>query len=254
MGVVYMKKASITLISMMPLLLVLSSFASAAAVSDPTGDVAHWRITGTSWGWEYNVGNKPEIDITEISYTVNGDKLTITLQIAGTIQPSGVIQYWAYLNTSDAHYWMYWSNGSGYGFAMSGDLYSGQVNQTTDIHVTSNTLSCTFPVVGTDYSTADLWGYAAEYVSPGNTFAEWWGDWIPNEHSPWWDEQNAGGGSNPGGGESTSGDNNTGGSEETSGENGDQGVSPPKTPGFEMPILIAAAGISFILLRKKYHQ
>lgn len=66
-------------------------FVSATAVSDPTGDVVHWSVTGTSWGWEYNVGSKLEIDITEISYTVNGDNLTITLQVADEIQPSNVI-------------------------------------------------------------------------------------------------------------------------------------------------------------------
>lgn len=136
---------------------------------------------------------------------------------------------------------MYWSNGSGYGSAMRGNLYSGQVNQTTDIYVTGDTISCTFPAVGMDYNTVDLWGYVVEYVSQGNTFAEWWG------------EQNAGVGSTPGSGASTSGDNTIGGSIGPVVGNSGQDVSPPKTPGFEMSILIAAS-LSFILLRRRYYH
>ncbi|HEC89847.1 MAG TPA: hypothetical protein ENI44_04625, partial [Thermoplasmatales archaeon] len=205
-----MKKRNKILIAALSAFIFLGGFASAEAISDPTGDVAHWRVTATSWGWEYNIGNKPEIDITELSYTLNGDKLTINLKVSGTIQNSELVGYWAYLNTSDANYWMYWSNGSGYGFAMSGNGYSGQFNQTSDIQATGDTISCTFTVVGTDYSNIDLWGYAAEYISPGDTFSEWWGDWIPNEHSPWWGEQNAGGGSSTNN-DNTSGDEGAGG-------------------------------------------
>ena len=55
---------------MISLLILLGSCFTAAAtsISDGTGDVWHWSYTGTTWSWAGNVANKPNIDITQISY------------------------------------------------------------------------------------------------------------------------------------------------------------------------------------------
>ncbi|MCX6665891.1 MAG: hypothetical protein NT038_07550 [Euryarchaeota archaeon] len=54
--------------------------------------------TGTVWSWQQNVTTKPNIDITEIYCTVNGETLTLTLKVQETIQEdenifSGVSQH-----------------------------------------------------------------------------------------------------------------------------------------------------------------
>jgi len=71
------------------LILLGSCFTVAAtSISDGTGDIWHWAQTGTSWSWQGNVGNKPNIDITEVSYTVEENKITLKLEVAGDIQTS----------------------------------------------------------------------------------------------------------------------------------------------------------------------
>ena len=87
-----------------------------------------------------------------------------------------------------------------------------------------------FNETGSDYSNAELWGYAAEYVEMGDTTSEWWGDWAPETHSPFWGED---------------GDDDDGG-------DGDEQQNPPSgTPGFETIAAIAAIGIALIILRRR---
>ena len=226
--------------------MVLSSMIVSAdkTESDPTGDVAHWEYTTGQWGWNYNIGNKPNIDITEISYFVSGDQLTLTLKVDGTIQSSELNWYWAFLNTSDANYWMSWMEGEGGGMAMNIEEGSMQWDLEPEIAVSGNTLSCTFDVVGSDYSNAELWGYSTEYVEAGDTTSEWWGDWAPETHSPFWgeggDDDDGGDGDDNDGGD---GDDNDGGSSGSSGSSG--------TPGLEAIAVLAAVGISLIILRRR---
>lgn len=237
------KNSILFFISILVLILSSTILSAADSKSDPTGDVAHWSFTAGHWGWSYNVGNKPDIDITELSYTVNGDQLTLTLKVAGTIQNSEVTGYWAYLNTSDATYWMSWSNNTGGGLALSLNEESMNYDWEPEITVSGNTLSCTFDVVGTDYTNTELWGWAAEYITLGDTTQEWWGDWAPNEHAPFY-------------GEDTSGDGDDS-STDDGGANGagnDSGKTTPSdggTPGFESITVIAAIALSLLVLKKR---
>jgi len=208
--------------------LVLSSLTvSAEAETDPTGDVAHWDISDGYWGWHYNIANKPNVDITEISYSVGEDQLTITIKVAGTIQNSELNMYMAYVNTSDATYWMMWSEGQGSGMAMSTVEGSYEMDFEPDITASGNTITCIFNAVGTDYTNPELWCYAVEYVAVGDTAQEWWGDWAPGTYSPFYGEEENGG-------------------------NGGSGTPPSSgTPGFETLAVIAALGVVFIILRRK---
>jgi len=97
-------KICILFISVVVMLLSSTSASADKTESDPNGDVAHWQYSTGQWGWNYNVVNKPNIDITELSYSVSGDQLTLTLKVDGTIQSSELNWYWVYLNTSDATY------------------------------------------------------------------------------------------------------------------------------------------------------
>jgi len=226
----------------------LCGIATASSISDPTGDVAHWKIQGLSGSWEYNIANKPNIDITGISYIINGNKLIITLTVAGAIESSELVKYWAYLNTSDAHYWMFWNNGEGGGFSLGESGFSGFFNQTPDVQASGNTLSGTFEIVGSNYSNIELWGGSAEYLSPGDTFHEWWGDWVPNEYAPWWGEDTSG--SQTGNGEESE-SNNTGG-ENNQNSNPSDNLPSERTPGFEMLTVILAVTLLIIAKKRKF--
>ena len=75
--------------------------ASANAVTDGTGDVHHWTLVGGIWGWQTATVEKPNIDITEISYAVNANILTITLKVNDVIQDSPTIVYIAWYTSSE---------------------------------------------------------------------------------------------------------------------------------------------------------
>jgi len=237
-------KSSILFVSVAVMLLSSMAVSADKTESDPTGDVAHWEYTTGQWGWNYNIGNKPNIDITELSYFMSGPQLTLILKVVGTIQSSELNWYWVYLNTSDATYWMSWMEGEGGGMAMNIEEGSMQWDLEPEITVSGNTLSCTFDVVGSDYSNAELWGYSTEYVEAGDMNSEWWGDWAPETHSPFWgeggDDDDGGDGDDNDGGD---GDDNDGGSSGSSGSSG--------TPGLEAIAVLAAVGISLIILRRR---
>ena len=162
--------------------------AQSGSVTDPIGDVMHWRHTDTTWGWETNIGNKPNIDITEISYIVVEDQVTLSFEVAGTITNSDLVSYWAYLNTTDSNYMLYWTNGEGTGWAMSTSGDSFQMDYSPDITASGNTITATYDAIGTFTSDINLWGWAVEYTVYGDTMSDWWADWAPNEESPYYEQ------------------------------------------------------------------
>ena len=227
-----MKRLKYGMVCSALLLLIGASFTVAAeTMTDPTGDVWHYAHTGTAWSWAGNVGGKPNIDITQISATVNGNNLTLSLTVAGAIQYSAKDWYWAYYNTTDSTYSMWWYNDTGFGIATkqgsSGDFIK-------NLTVSGNTISAVFKVLGAT-SKVELWGWAAEYTTPGvgQMTNEWWGDWAPNSKIPF---------------STTPTGNDTGGN---TGNNTGGNNSGTKTPGFEVLPLIAAVAIAAVLLRRR---
>ena len=203
--------------------------AAATTISDGTGDVWHWTNIGNTWSWAGNIASKPDIDITQISTTLNGGSLTLSLTVAGTIRSSDKIYYWAYFNTTDSTYYSFWYNGSGYAFA-SNHSYGYEMGNIT---ISGNTINTVFNVMG-DTTTVELWGWAAEYTNYLNQNTnEWWGDWAPNSKLPF---------TPPGTGGNQTGGNNTGGNNTGGGT---------KTPGFELLPAIAAIALVVVLLRRR---
>jgi hypothetical protein len=228
-----MKLRSYGIVIVSLLVLLGSCFTAAAtSISDGTGDIWHWAQTGTSWSWQGNVGNKPNIDITEVSYTVNEDKITLSLKVSGTIQTSDKIVYWVYYNSTDTQYWISYTNGTGVGFGMKGM----NITSADNVTISGDTLSVVLDVLG-DTSKIELWGYAVEYTTTAmDQYSEWWGDWAPNEKFTY--DTGTGGSSSPGGTNGTTPDNN--------------GSSPQSnTPGFEIILVIAAIAIALVLIRKR---
>jgi hypothetical protein len=223
-------KSSIVIIG---LTVILGSCFTAAAtsISDGTNDVWHWAqsLSGTGWSWQGNVGNKPNIDITEVSYTVNQDKITLSLKVSGVIQTSDKVVYWVYYNSTDTTYWLSYTNGSGGGFGMKGVMNITSVDNVT---ISGDTLSVILDVLG-DTSKVELWGYAVEYTTTvGDQTNEWWGDWAPNEKFAY-----------------NTGTDGTDGTDGTPKDN--ESGSKTKTPGFELVLVLAAVAVALIILRKR---
>ena len=244
-----MKKLRNYTIVLISLLVLLGSCFTAAATSvdDGTSDVWHWTFTFTGGRLDENIGNKPNIDIKEISYEINGDKITLKMEVVGSIQTSDKFAYWVYYNTTDTTYQMSYSNGTGGGYGFNNENMDARA--TENFTISGDTLSIILDVIG-DTTKVDLWGYAYEYSTFGDLSAEWWGDWAPNGKFPFDTMTNGTDGT-----DGTDGTNGTDGTDGTDGSDGGlddkESGSDKKTPGFELVLVLAAVTVALIVLRKR---
>ncbi|MEF8879307.1 MAG: Heimdall-CTERM domain-containing surface protein [Candidatus Thermoplasmatota archaeon] len=197
---------------------ILTISGTVAAINDDTGDVWHYKETNGGWSWDKYSGEKPNIDITDVSQSTNGNETTLTMKVNGEIENSENIEYWMYLKNDNSDYYAHYSNKNG---TVGGNTPSGIFSYQLENPVSGNTFTATFELDNPDAS-YELWGYSAETVSDSN---EWWGDYAPSEHAPWYS----------GGGDST--DN---------GDTSDKGI-----PGFEILIVTIAMALVIFLRRKK---
>ncbi len=243
-----MRKKNGIIIAVIVTLFLSCSIAAAETINDPLDDVYHWMNTATGWSWEYTVDDKPNIDISEVSAEIVGSTLTINIEVDGDIQNSEKIAYWAYYNTTDSSYWMYWTNGEGFGYATQlsqsgGNFGTGQVSASGD------TITGEFDIIG-DNIQDNFYAFAHEYTVLNDVSNEWWGDWVPNDQSPYTSESDDNGDDDTG--DDDTGDDDTG-DDSTNGEvdSNDEGTPPPQTPGFEILLLLAAFVFVVFYLRRK---
>ena len=235
-------KNGIIIFAVIGALILSCSLAAAETLTDPSGDVYHWMNTGTSWSWDYNVGNKPDIDITQVSAEITGTALTLTIKVDGSVQNSENIAYWAFYNSTDTSYWMYWTNGEGMGFASQTTQGGGNFG-TGNVSASGDTITGTYDIIG-DNTLDNFYAYAHEFTELNDVNNEWWGDWVPNDQSPYVDNT---------GGDDTGGDD-TGG--DTGGETDDDTTDgttppPPQTPGFEIILLLSAFVFVIFYFKRK---
>jgi len=218
-----MKKIGLYVLAIIAAVTIFANFASAEKISDDTDDVYYWTWNESlgTYKWAHSVTTKPNIDITEISFTTNGQQAILTMKVKGTIESSEKVTYLLYYNTTDVNYWMSYSNGTGFCMANSGTgMAWGNATASGD------TITATVNLVPTGTKLA-FWGFAAEYTSQfGDKSAEWWGDWAPQDESPWYGQNGEEGGNGGGGG---------GGG----------------TPGFEGAIFCMSLLAAFVILSRK---
>jgi len=225
-----MKKIGLYVLAFLAVSAMLATtLASAEKVTDDTDDVWHWTWnTGLGkFSWAKSTTSKPNIDITELSYTVEGGQAILKMKVKGEIENSEKVAYIVYYNTTDTNYWMSYSNGTGFCMATSGTSMAWG-----NVTVSGDTITATVNLVSTG-TESEFWGYAAEYTKIGDTSAEWWGDWAPQEESPWYE-----------------GDGGDGGDGGEDGENGD-GDGGGGIPGFEGAVLCISIVIAFVILRRR---
>ena len=247
-------KKYVFVISIFLLLGLVGISASASSLTDTTGDVAHWKVTDSTWGWSYDVGDKPNIDITGISYSTEGERLTLTMTVAGSIESSELVMYWAIMNTSDSTYLMTYTNGEGGGYAMSIGTGAGQMDFEPETTVSGNTLSCTYTVVGESFDGAEFWGYATEYTQVGDITAEWWGDWVPEDTSPFYGTESDDSSDDSSESDGTSDDatnDDQSSSETSSNDNTNSNTQTKGTPGFELLVFLASLVICVVMIKRE---
>lgn len=237
------------------LLSLLGISVSAETVTDQTSDVYHWHQSAGSYGWEANVGNKPNIDIEEVSYDLNNDKLTLSIKVVGTISSSEMVSYWCSLNSSNSNYYFGWEQGTGTGFGISSEGSYQMVEP--EITVSDDTLTAIFDKVGTLDTGVEFYGWSAEYTSYGDTSNEWWGDWAPESYAAY---DGADSEDNSNTDDATNGDDTDNTDSETvnpvaaDGDNQNKEDStdiPSDTPGFGFIALITALAAIVLIFKKK---
>jgi hypothetical protein len=199
--------------------------AQSDTIRDPTGDVMQYRWQDGRYGWSMNVGNKPNIDITEVKYSVSDNKVTLSLTVDGMISYSEEVGYNAYLVTEDSNYYFMWLDGEGIGMATSTGDGTSNMDMNPEIVATGDTITATYEIIGTFSTVEEFYGTTTEYTVIGDTSSEWWTDWAPNEQSPY---QAA---------------DQTGHSDPTNPTGG--------TPGFELFALIAAFAAVVFIIKKR---
>ncbi len=214
-------------------ILICSSLtASAISFSDPIGDV-HFGNQSDNYS---KIESRPQVDITELSVSVRGNTVVLSLTVAGGIQVSDDIMYSAYVNTTDTRYTMLLNNNEYIMAAAVNRSYGSYLYANESVTVSGDTLSAVINLRGSSSMDA-IFGIAQEreiYQDgiTGNV-------WIDNakfsfvSNSTDIDENTT----------SNTGKNNT---------NNNTGTLPgEKTPGFELFLVIVAVSTIIILFRRR---
>jgi len=214
-------------------ILLLTILASADTVDDETGDVEYSEWFDGIPSYIQDVNDKPNIDITEISYEISGGKITLSLQVVGVIEDAVEQAYWVQLISEEARYFLSYSNGDGIG---SGESYVTDDVSFENVTVSENTISCNFDWYGDeDYPTGqlDFSGQAGFDILEGNDVVAVYLDTVIHyegeDDEQEYDEE----------GEEDELDEDSNG--------GNQGG----TPGFEIIVLCIALGIALTIWRRR---
>ena len=162
---------------------------SAVTITDDIDDVWYrWYEPTTGTEELPLVANKPNIDITSVSYTITGSELTLTMTIDGTFEDSELIGYTIYfgifnnsLYSPDSRYYAAsYSNGSAYYSTWGMEEFSYGIITNP---ISGNTFTATFEIADLD-PTFELWGFVMEFLEAyeeGDTSYSWdWMDVVPN--------------------------------------------------------------------------
>ena len=221
-------KKTYQILSASTVLIFLSGTVGALGITDNQDDVEHY--IKDPFSLEY-VSNKPNLDVTQVSYSIDGDVVTLQLTIKGVIENDASITYYAEYECSDALYQFTYSDGNLN--SQASEMVNGEKNligTATDHTIDpANTIKVTYDVIGMGGSDGDLYGYAGEDF-PGVGVNEYW---IDNTE----EIDNGGSGTNGG---TNEGNNNGGGTSSGS-----------DTPGFEILVFLSAISLIFVFLRRK---
>ncbi len=207
---------------------------SAVTETDAIGDV--YDVVSDT------IVSRPNIDITTLSYEINGDTATLTMTVNGNIMDSEYITYGMTLSNStrlSIGYMMSYTNGVGMVLKDMTNFMDSEVSVSQ-----GNTIIATFTLSEGEITDFEVfWGYNMER---DEELGGRWFDYAPNPYSPYYsgdDDDDV---------EPDEDDDEDiilpNGDDTSGGGNGDKGGG---TPGFEAIAVIAAVAVALIILRRK---
>lgn len=227
---IFMRAQKSCIIIVMFVLLMLLSI-NAMAINDDTGDLYHYIYSDNKWSWEAYSGEKDQIDITDISYSMEGSQVTLTMTCADTIAVNDKIALTMYLQSDDdSSYLVMYVSSSDMGTVLGQGDYQG-FYELLENPVTGNIFTATFEVSNPD-ADYEVWGFSAEYLDIGDQGGEAWWDYAPDSNAPWYIP-----------GDNNNNNNNNDGTTTNEKDDG--------TPGFEAIILLAAVAVALILIKRR---
>jgi len=179
-----------------------------------------------------------EIDVKQITCTIEGTTLTLEYEIVGTFQRTDDYMYYTIVKTSDFNYIVSMSDGDA-DTMITGNAGSDYLPDNPECVVGEHTLRAVFETQG-DTTIEEIFGWATFINDPV------YQDWAPDSRGP---EGSFDTGGDDTGGDDTGGDDT--GDDDTSGNDTSGDAKKPDTPGFQLVAVIAAVGIALILLKRR---
>ena len=245
------------------LLLLLASNCNANIVDNP--DDVLYIDDATNWlDWQWNIGSKPNVDITGLSYT-EGNRLTVSMTIKGSFNTQNSV-YNAWFNTSDAYYHIMYTpqavaEPQAIAFPLDYSTYTMEdlmnyVPPEVEASISGSTLTGIFDWCTEDHNIVDFHGHAFEYLDDINPFYDFWVDFAPDSYSSYgtYEEYHGDDDDND---DTTTGDDDDDNNDDVTGDDDDddatQNQRPPidESPGFGIITLVVAISIALILFRRK---
>ena len=221
------KKSTILLLTLMMLLISLPCTDSAAVSKIDGFNDVYYQVEKGNQTKTYANQVRPDVDIYKVLYVANkGDgKVQVSIALNGSMVNSDSIHYVAWYNTTNASYYLHYTNGLNIGWATDLDMHLDEYPEIEKPQITNHTITVTYNIIGSNTTAVDLWGYAYERSIDGSE-THLWIDYIPNSRASFQIEPDNG---------------------STNGDNGDA-----TTPGFEAYIVfITSILIAYFISRKK---
>jgi hypothetical protein len=160
-----------------------SVFSVGVSEIDNFNDVYH-QITKNNQTITEDNQEKPDIDIYKILSSTAEDAGIVDLSIAvkGSIINADSIHYIVWYNTTNASYYLDYSNGKNYGWIV--DLDTNEKSyQSRQLQITDHIITVTYNLTSINEKFVELWGYT--FFNEANESEEHiWFDYVPNSKVP----------------------------------------------------------------------
>jgi len=220
------KKGIIILLTLVMLLINIPGTGSAAVSKIDGFNDVYYQVEKGNQTKTYANQVRPDVDIYKVLYIVNKDdgEVQVSIALNGSIVNSDSIHYVAWYNTTNASYYLHYTNGVNIGWATDLVMQFDEYPEIESPQTTNHTIMVTYDFIGSNTTAVDLWGYASEKSIDGSE-THLWIDYVPNSRASFQIEPDNG----------------------STGDNGDA-----TTPGFEAYIVfITSIIIAYFVRRKK---
>jgi len=164
--------------------LTVSEFTPEYSIDDNSNDIWQNKYVDDEWTYvSYEEDDRNYLDITDISHTLNGDKITLTMTFNEAVKSDIYVMYYMYIETEGKTYMAHYTNGVG-SWSKTRDYETLDSGWLTSA-ISDNTFTASFTLDNPDYYYT-IYGKAFELSGSGEmSQMEWWGDYAPDSYAPW---------------------------------------------------------------------